>query len=123
MDVVGGPSVLSLELQNEFAEAVKKQLPTIAKWRSHSLLQAPSSTRVPVHGSGASRPERQDFTLDTMTRLLQGFDPNHPVLEDIAIAKTPKPAKPAKTHVDYMAQMLRDIDPTHPLLPENNKAR
>lgn len=79
MRVVGGPGALSCEYHDGVVEATKRQLQSLAD-RRRGRAQRPASDLEDDREDLALLEEMEDFALEDMAKMLQVFDPNHPLL-------------------------------------------
>ena len=77
--VIGGAAALPGDFHDGIIEATKRQLQGLAD-RRKSRAQRPASDLDDDQEEMALLEEMEDFALEDMAKMLQCFDPNHPLL-------------------------------------------
>jgi importin-5 len=77
--IIGGPTSLSQEFHDGIIEATKRQLQVLADKRKHRAQKLVSDLEDDKEDL-ALLEEMEDFALEDMGKMLQYFDPNHPLL-------------------------------------------
>jgi hypothetical protein len=76
---IGGPAALSVEVCDALINATKRQLEILGE-RRRIRAQRPASVLDDEKEDMALLEEMEDFALEDMAKMLQMFDPNHPLL-------------------------------------------